>query len=108
MKPVAWESSTMSKASYFAASAVISSSFATKPSMENTPSVAISRVRQSCVSLSACSRAAMSEFGKRWRCALHNRMPSMMEAWLSASEITASSGPSRVSNSPPLASKQEV
>ena len=30
----------------------------------------------------------------------------MMEAWLSASEMTASSGPSRVSNRPALASKQ--
>ena len=31
----------------------------------------------------------------------------MMLAWFSASEITASSGPSRVSNRPPFASKQE-
>ena len=31
----------------------------------------------------------------------------MIEAWLSASEMTASSAPSSVSNSPPLASKQE-
>ena len=30
----------------------------------------------------------------------------MIEAWFSASEITASSGPSSGSNSPPLASKQ--
>ena len=30
----------------------------------------------------------------------------MIEAWLSASLTTASSGPSSVSNSPPLASKQ--
>lgn len=34
-------------------------------------------------------------------------MPSMIEAWLRASEITASSGPRRVSKTPPLASKQE-
>jgi hypothetical protein len=31
----------------------------------------------------------------------------MIDAWLSASEITASSSPSKVSNSPPLASKHE-
>ena len=31
----------------------------------------------------------------------------MMLAWFSSSEITASSGPSRVSNRPPLASKQD-
>ncbi|MNR44504.1 hypothetical protein D3C85_1632550 [compost metagenome] len=31
----------------------------------------------------------------------------MIEAWFNASEIMASSGPSRVSNRPPLASKQE-
>ena len=31
----------------------------------------------------------------------------MIEAWFSASEMTASSAPSSVSNSPPLASKQE-
>jgi len=35
-------------------------------------------------------------------------MPSMMLAWFSASEMTASSGPSKVSNSPVLASKQEL
>jgi hypothetical protein len=35
-------------------------------------------------------------------------MPSIIEAWFKVSEITASSGPSSVSNSPPLASKQEV
>jgi hypothetical protein len=33
-------------------------------------------------------------------------MPSMIEAWFSASETTASSGPSSGSNRPPLASKQ--
>ena len=32
----------------------------------------------------------------------------MIEAWLSASEITASSGPSSASNSPPFASKHEL
>jgi hypothetical protein len=35
-------------------------------------------------------------------------MPSMTEAWLSESEMTASSSPRMVSNRPPLASKQEV
>ncbi len=31
----------------------------------------------------------------------------MIDAWFSASEMTASSAPSSVSNRPPLASKQE-
>lgn len=31
----------------------------------------------------------------------------MIDAWLRASEMTASSGPSTVSKTPPLASKQE-
>jgi hypothetical protein len=35
-------------------------------------------------------------------------MPSMMEAWLRASEMTASSSPRSVSKSPPLASKHDV
>lgn len=38
--------------------------------------------------------------------ALQRRMPSMIDAWLSSSLMTASSGPSRASNSPALASKQ--
>jgi len=38
--------------------------------------------------------------------ALQRRMPSMMEAWLSASEKTASCSPKMVSNRPPLASQQ--
>jgi hypothetical protein len=33
-------------------------------------------------------------------------MPSMIEAWFSASDMTASSGPRSGSNSPPFASKQ--
>ena len=77
-----------------------------KPSMLNTPSVAISRNRAERASFNFASRSAMSRFANRNRCALHKRMPSMMEAWLSASLSTASSGPSSVSNSPPLASKQ--
>jgi len=44
----------------------------------------------------------------RQRCALHRRMPSMIDAWLSASEMIASSGPSSVSNTPPFASKHEL
>ena len=34
-------------------------------------------------------------------------MPSMIEAWFSSSETTASSSPRRVSKTPPLASKQD-
>ncbi len=50
----------------------------------------------------------MSRFRYRSRLALHSRMPSITEAWLSSSEITASSGPSSVSNSPAFASKHEL
>ena len=50
-----------------------------------------------------CPRARSAA---RW--ARQSRMPSMIEAWLSASEMTTSSSPSSVSNSPPLASKHEV
>jgi hypothetical protein len=50
----------------------------------------------------------MSPFANRSRRALHRRMPSMIEAWFRASEITASSGPSSASKRPPLASKQEL
>lgn len=38
--------------------------------------------------------------------ALQRRIPSMMEAWFSSSDITASSAPSNTSNRPALASKQ--
>jgi hypothetical protein len=34
-------------------------------------------------------------------------MPSMIDAWLSASETTASSSPRSASKTPPFASKQE-
>jgi hypothetical protein len=46
--------------------------------------------------------------GVAMRAALQRRMPSMIEAWLSASEMIASSSPSRVSNRPPLASKHDA
>lgn len=49
----------------------------------------------------------MSRLAYRYRFALERRIPSMMEAWFRASEITASSGPRSVSKTPPLASKQE-
>ncbi len=50
----------------------------------------------------------MSLCAKRNRLALQSRMPSMMDAWLSWSLMTASSSPRSASNSPPLASKHEV
>ena len=49
----------------------------------------------------------MSPFAYRSRRALQSRIPSMIEAWLSASEITASSSPSSASNRPPFASKHD-
>ena len=63
-KPVAWHSSMCTSALYFFASAVISSSGAMKPSIENTPSVVISLVLQPAASAacSCASRSAMSQF----------------------------------------------
>lgn len=37
---------------------------------------------------------------------LVNLTPSIIEAWFNSSEIIASSGPTKGSNTPPLASKQ--
>ena len=49
---------------------------------------------------------SMSLLAYRYFLALQSRIPSIMEAWLSASEITASSGPTSCSNKPAFASKQ--
>ena len=107
-KPTACESSTITIAPWRSASSQISSSLATKPSIEKTPSVAISVRRAP----AACSRHAasssMSLLAYRRRLALHRRMPSMIEAWLSASEMTTSCSDSSVSNRPPFASKHEL
>ncbi len=63
MKPVAWHSSMWTRAPYFSASAVISSSGAMKPSIENTPSLVIMMVRapSSRACFSCFSRSAMSQ-----------------------------------------------
>ena len=107
MKPVACESSTITMARYLSARSTIVSSCARYPSIEKTPSVAIIRRRLFCVLRSASSSAAMSPLAYRWRSALQRRMPSMIDAWLSASEMMASSSPSSVSKRPPFASKQD-
>ena len=60
MNPVAWESSTITRAPCRSARAQISCKRAIDPSMENTPSVAIRRTRAFCESLSACSSSFMS------------------------------------------------
>ena len=59
-KPVAWLSSTMTRASCRSARSQMSASGATSPSIEKTPSVAISRVRAVRVSFSRRSSSAMS------------------------------------------------
>ena len=84
--------------------------------MENTPSVAMSRNRASADSLRRASSSVMSRLAYRSRRplpstntgVLDSRMPSMMLAWFNASEMTASSVPSSVSNSPVFASKHEL
>mmetsp|Transcript_25080 Transcript_25080/g.59765 ORF Transcript_25080/g.59765 Transcript_25080/m.59765 type:complete len:226 (-) Transcript_25080:512-1189(-) len=105
--PVAWHSSTNTSASCFLARRQISLSGAMSPSIENTPSVAIRRVLAEAASFSFASRSAMSRWLYLYREALHSRMPSIMDAWLSASDITASSEVRIASNSPAFASKQE-
>ncbi len=62
MKPVAWESSTISVARYLSARSQISGRGATVPSIEKTPSVTISRKRWAWASRSFASRSAMSAF----------------------------------------------
>mmetsp|Transcript_21420 Transcript_21420/g.51458 ORF Transcript_21420/g.51458 Transcript_21420/m.51458 type:complete len:243 (-) Transcript_21420:117-845(-) len=106
-KPVAWHSSTNTCASYLRASAQISSSGATSPSIEKAPSVAMRRERAPCAAMSFSSRSAMLRCSYLKRLALHSRIPSMIDAWLSASESTASSSVRMVSKRPALASKQE-
>jgi hypothetical protein len=78
------------------------------PSIENTPSVAMSLKRSR---LPAVDELGL-EVGQvvvlvAVALALHRRTPSMIDAWFSASEMIASSSPSSVSNRPPLASKHE-
>ena len=75
--------------------------------MEKTPSVTIRRRRASDGLLQLRLQVGHVAVGVAEARALDSRMPSMMLAWLSASEMTASSSPSSVSNTPPLASKQE-
>ncbi len=106
MKPVAWLSSTSSVAWWRSASAQISGSGASVPSIEKTPSVTISRKRQVAASRSFASRSAMSAFLYTKRFALQSLTPSMIEAWLSWSVTIASSAPRSGSKTPPFASKQ--
>mmetsp|Transcript_19852 Transcript_19852/g.64588 ORF Transcript_19852/g.64588 Transcript_19852/m.64588 type:complete len:236 (+) Transcript_19852:230-937(+) len=106
-KPVAWHSSMKRSASCLRVSASISFRGAMSPSMEKTPSVATSLARFPLVSMSFCSRSAKSICLKRCRSALHKRMPSMMDAWLRASEMTASSEVRIASKRPAFASKHD-
>ena len=49
----------------------------------------------------------MSALRYRYRAALDSRMPSMIDAWLSSSEMIASAASKSVSKTPPLASKHD-
>src|SRR2546425_8770934 len=97
-------------ASYFRAKGTMSGSLAMSPSMENTPSVKISLRRARFAAFSLSSRSAMSEC--RYTAVWHfvmvfaRRIESMMDAWLSWSEITMSCSPSRVGTSPSFAFQQ--
>ena len=57
--------------------------------------------------MSLSSRSLMSKCLYLCLSALHSLMPSMIEAWLSSSDSTASSLVSRTSKRPALASKHE-
>ena len=78
------------------------------PSIENTPSVQMKRWRAEEASLSAFSRALMSECGYTFRCALHRRMLSMILAWFRASEMTASFSSRQAGISPSFAFQHET
>ena len=64
IKPEAWHSSTITKASYLSARSQISSNCATIPSMEKTPSVTIILKRWFCLlaSINWASKSPMSLF----------------------------------------------
>lgn len=124
-KPVAWHSSTNTKALYFSAKLHISGRGATLPSIENTPSVTIIFILPS-DAFSCCSRSKFylwknycnsqrlifipSIFLCWYRdfLALHKRIPSMIDAWFNSSENTASSGVRTASNIPAFASKHDA
>jgi hypothetical protein len=78
------------------------------PSIENTPSVAISLKRAAFGLLEFFLQVGHVVVGVAEALGLGEPTPSMIEAWFSASEMTASSSPSSVSKRPPLASKQAV
>ena len=101
--PVAWHSSMNTRALYLLARATMSLSGATWPSMEKTPSVAMSLCLLVCVAMSLSSRSLMSKCLYLCLSALHSLMPSMIEAWLSASEATTSPRPSTVASRARLA-----
>ena len=65
------------------------------------------RNRAERASMSFSSKSTRLLLRYRNRCALHNRTPSIIEAWFSSSEMIASCSVSSVSNNPPLASKQD-
>ena len=77
------------------------------PSIEKTPSVTMNLILAFFASsANFFSRSARSEWAYLSRCALHSRMPSIIEAWFNESLITASSGVRTASKKPPFASKQ--
>ena len=75
--------------------------------MENTPSVTTMMflAPSDLACLRHASSSSMLLLAYRYLFALHNRTPSMIEAWLRLSLTMASSFESKGSNTPPLASK---
>lgn len=106
INPVAWQSSTKTSELYFLASSMILSKGAMSPSMLKTPSVAMSlnlHLTRS-ASKSCFSKLSILRWSNRNLCALHKRIPSMIDAWLSESLITASCSERTASKKPVLAS----
>lgn len=106
INPVAWHSSMKITALYFLASSTIFPNGAISPSIENTPSVTIQRILYFYAAFNYFSKSFISRWSYLYLLALHNLIPSIIEAWFKASEMTASCSPNVASNIPPFASKQ--
>ena len=90
IKPAEWHSSINMKASYFWANSYILSRGAISPSILNTPSVTIHLDLASWWVLSNYSSSAMFMWLYRDFFALHNLIPSIIDAWLRESLMRAS------------------
>jgi len=102
--PRAWASSTSNPAWYSSASARSARSGASVASIENRASVTTRAARWPARYCWSASRTAWaSRWGVTTTRAPESRHPSISEAWLSASEMTKSPGPTKAGSAPRLA-----